>query len=78
MLSTSILSHTFSVKEEEHKNSSSDNIGHTVANASVIWKGTDGNYIHHGTQCVMHIIVESLGCTPEMNMLHVNSTSLKK
>ena len=68
VLRKSILSHSFSTKEEGHKHSSSDNIGSTVTNAVVICMVTDGNYISHGVQCIMNIIVESLCRTPETNI----------
>lgn len=36
---------------------------------------TDSNYTYYGEHLVMYVIVQSLGCTPETNIvcqLHVN------
>lgn len=38
---------------------------------------TDGDYTYCGEHCIMYRIVESLCCTPEMNItLYVNYTSI--
>ena len=40
---------------------------------------TDGNYTYCGDHFVMFIIVKSLCCTPDTNIiLHVNYTSMEK
>lgn len=40
--------------------------------------GTDGNYSNHGEHFIRHIIVESLFCTPEMNIVFYVKYSSKK
>lgn len=40
---------------------------------------TDGNHTYHDEHLVMYIIVESLRCTSESNIiLHINCISIKK
>lgn len=40
--------------------------------------GTDGNYSNHGEHFIRHIIVESLFCIPETNIVFYVKYSSKK